>query len=125
MKPASPIGGTLRSVRIASSVIVAFILLTGLPACGSGARPAKPANCGDVGFTPQTDDGAFNIVATGVSCSGARRVAAMTRNRRYTDPLSYEADGFSCTGTRVPSGELPGVAWRCTRDGDTITFTRN
>lgn len=112
-------------MRIASPVIVLVLLLTGLSACGSEEPPAKPANCGDVGFTPQTDDGAFNIVATGVSCERARRVATMTRNRRYADPLSYEADGFSCTGTRVPNEGLPGVDWRCTRNGDTITFTRN
>ena len=112
-------------MRIASSVIVAFLLVTGLSACGNAGRRAKTANCGDVGFAPQTDDGAFNIVASGVSCQRARRVAAMTRSRRYADPLSYEADGFSCTGKRVPNDGLPGVDWRCTRNGGTITFTRN
>ena len=112
-------------MRIASSVIVAFLFVTGLSACGDDEPRATSTNCGDVGFTPQTDDGAFNIVATGVSCERARRVAAITRNRRYADPLSYEADGFSCTGARVPNDGLPGVNWRCTRSGDTITFTRN
>jgi hypothetical protein len=106
-------------------VIVAILLLAGLSGCGEDEQTAKAVRCGDVAFTPQSDDGAFNIVATGVSCEGARRVAALTRNRRHADPLSYEADGFSCTGTRVPNDGLPSVDWRCTRNGDTITFTRS
>ena len=112
-------------MRIASPVIVAFLLFTGLSACGDDEPPVTTARCGDVAFAPQTDDGAFNIVATGVSCERARRVAAMTRDRRYADPLSFAADGFSCTGTRVPGDGLPGVDWRCVRNGDTIAFTRN
>lgn len=112
-------------MRIVPSVIVAFSLLAGLPACGSDEPAVKSDNCGDLGFTPRTDDGAFDIVATGVSCQRAKTVAAASRDRRDADPLSYEAGGFSCTGTRLPSDGLPGVRWRCTRDGATITFTRN
>lgn len=116
---------TLRAVRIAVSLIAMVLLITGPAACGDDGPATGAVDCGDVGFTPHTDDGAFDIAATGVSCERARRVATRTRTRRDADPLSYEADGFSCTGTRISGDGLPGVAWRCTRNGNTITFTRN
>ena len=111
--------------RTAPALAIALVLATGVVACGADKQAARPVDCGDIGFTAQSDDGAFNIAATGVPCRDARTIAAMTRNRRYSDPLSFEADGFSCTGTRITGDTLPGVNWRCTRAGDTVTFTRN
>ncbi len=78
-----------------------------------------------VGFTPHTDDGAFDIQAAGVDCETAKKVAETTRHRRYADPLAFAAEGFRCTGARKPGDGLPGVDWRCERDGAVITFTRS
>ena len=106
-------------------VLTAAVACAVLAACGGDEKPAEPTACGMIGFTPQTDDGAFDIQATGVGCATAKQVARATRDRRVSDPLSFSAEGFACTGERTPSDALPGVAWRCERDGAVVTFTRN
>lgn len=80
---------------------------------------AEAMECGDVGFEPQTDAGAFGISATGASCDVARRVAAASER---AGGRSYEAEGFGCSGA-PRGGQLPTIEWVCTRDEAEITFS--
>ena len=81
-------------------------------------------SCGNVVFTPASEDGAFDIRARDTSCRTARRVARASRTRDVTGPYRYRARGFRCRGRRVDEG-LPQVRWRCTRRSALVTFTRS
>lgn len=84
------------------------------------AASPRTRDCGQVGFEPNTDAGAFDIRATGVDCQLARDVARAAegqRGERYA-----AAEGFTCRPTGTV-GELPSVVYKCTREGDgTVVF---
>ncbi len=84
-----------------------------------GPGPSTRA-CGDVGFEPNTDHGAFDIRAAGVKCDLARDVAAAAESH---NGKRYTAAGFTCRGK--PAGtELPSVAYTCTRgENGRVTFS--
>lgn len=93
------------------------------PAFTTVERVAPPAeSCGDVGYEPNTDAGAFQIRASGVSCATARELARDAENRA----LPFSLRGFRCRGKLVDEGlVLPYSQVTCTRDGAEVTFRRS
>lgn len=91
---------------------------TGTTAAPTTATATGPQDCGQVVFTPNSDNGAFAVQATGVSCETARAVAAAAENRSG----SYAAEGFDCKGIADETAALASTAWTCTNDGARITF---
>ena len=81
--------------------------------------------CGHVGFTPNSEDGAFAIAATSGDCTTAREVA---RASEPTDLSSYRQtfafDGFDCLGIAIGT-VLPQVQWSCERAHAHVTFRRS
>ena len=100
--------------RIAPLVILAAAFA--LPAAPAGAA----TDCGFVAYIPNTDSGAFDIRAKGVSCATARSVAraAKRAGRRY------EHRHFRCRGRAVDTA-LPSTRFRCTRGDAVVTFNRS
>lgn len=88
---------------------------------GATATTAGPRDCGDVGFKPNSDAGAFGITAEGIDCGTARAVAGAAE---HESGLSFSARGFHCVGERGET-ELPSVAFTCTREGATVRFDRS
>lgn len=131
---------TARAVRVAAVVAAAAVL----SACGSDEdRDAAPMptttvtatatatvtetatpepvtrDCGQVGFEPQTDAGAFDIRASGVDCDTAREVAAAAEDARGE---RFTAAGFDCRPTGT-TGKMPSTVVECSGPDDaTITF---
>ncbi len=93
----------------------------------TASAPPATARCQDVGFTPNSDDLAADIVADGLSCAEAEAVV-----RRVGEPLGPlngaaqgEADGFTCRRTSQTEGRgLPVATFECTRGSQRITFER-
>ncbi len=127
-----------RNVRRAGVAVLVLAVSVTVGACASEERQARsgdhadtaPAarasipttpdvqSCGDLGYTPQSDNGAFSIKATGVSCATAREVAELSRGF----PPTFRAHGFTCR-TEGPVGQLPSHPYTCTAgDGARITF---
>ncbi len=77
-------------------------------------------SCGDVGYEPNTDAGAFKIRAKGVGCATARQLARDAEGRS----LPFELRGFSCTGRQVDAA-LPYTRVTCTRGDAEVTFQRS
>jgi hypothetical protein len=86
---------------------------------------ARVRSCGDVGFIPQSDNGAFGIVAKRTSCRRARLVARGSRRHGPGANAShrYRAAGFRCRGD-VRGGSLPSVLYTCRRGNQTVAFDR-
>lgn len=77
-------------------------------------------DCGAVGFEPNNESGAFDIVAAGVGCMIAREIAARAEGvlgDSYRTP-----GGFTSEPRRADSESSPTVEYTCTRDRATIRF---
>jgi hypothetical protein len=103
----------------------------GASACGSVShtRLAGKRSCGVVAFSPASEDGAFEIRTSGISCSVARSVARASRYEGSSGtggPSSpiYRFDGFTCKG-RETTAALPTVRYECLRGDAKVTFNRS
>jgi hypothetical protein len=90
------------------------------PASGNGGGEA-PRDCGRIVFEPNTDSGASDIESVGGDCTAARSVARAARDAA-TD-LSFEADGFQCSGAHSDQRPIAQVEWFCIGpDREVVTF---
>ena len=95
---------------------------------GGGRGPTTTATstrCANVGFTPNSDNVASAIVATGLTCAEAQALV-----RRVGPPLGpggparAEADGFTCIRTGQSSAGLESATYECTNGPRKVSFTR-
>ena len=87
------------------------------PANGHGGAEAA-TKCGRIVFEPNTDSGASDIEAAGADCTAARSVARAARTR--SDDLSYETDGWTCSGAQSDQRPIATVEWRCVGPDDEV-----
>jgi len=107
---------------VALGAACAALLATALAA---DPAAAKTRSCGFVAFAPNSDFGAFRIVAKNASCKTARRVARASRDLNVAEgPYRYTALGFTCRGT-FDDSSLPSVNWVCKRRHARVTFSRS
>ena len=88
--------------------------------------PLSSVRCNDIGFSPNSDNLASNIIATGVSCAEAEALI-----RKVGGPLGpvngaprAEADGWLCIRTSEDLRGLPTATYECRNGNRTITFVR-
>ena len=93
-------------------VLVAAVALN--PAFASGAV----RDCGEIAFTPHSDDIAGDIRAEGVTCKTAR---AFIRAVDGNAPKRFR--GYRCT-RKDPGTALPSRRYRCTNDGKVIRWVK-
>lgn len=83
-------------------------------------------HCFDVGFTPNSDNVAGQIMATGLTCAEAeafvRKVGVQARS--VDGPARLEMDGFVCVRTRQSDLGLPAADYECTSGAKKVTFHR-
>ena len=103
--------------KMISAVVLAGLL--GLPSAAMAHEP-KTRSCGQVAFTPNSDDMAASIRATGLTCGLARDFVRDSKGRP-----GDRFRGFRCRRTAVdnPDG-LPYTRYRCVGDGDVIRWRR-
>lgn len=93
------------------------------------AADAPPAtmHCGQVAFTPNSEDAAGDItVTTGTSCDEARAfVEVAGRQTSSGGPDGVDVDGFRCVRTASADEPLPTSTYRCTRGATIVTFVRS
>ena len=103
--------------------LIVLVLAAALLALAATAGPATAGqqttrNCGQVNFTPNSDDVAAQIRATGLTCGLARDFVQDSEGRP-----GRRFRGFTCTSTAVEDA-LPYRRYRCTGAGDVIRWRR-
>ena len=88
---------------------------------------SNAVQCANVGFAPNTDNVAGDIVAVGLGCAEAealvRKVGAQVGS--IGPPARVEADGFECVRTSQYEGMgLPSATFTCTSGAKKVTFVR-
>lgn len=95
-------------------------------ACHLGSIEVVAPQCDDVVFTPNSENAAWDIVATGMSCAEAEAFV-----RKVGGPMGpinglprVESDGFTCVRTSRSDRGLPSATYECTNGNKRITFVR-
>ena len=104
------------------SKLIPAIAVAGLLAVppAVGAHQPTTRACGQVAFTPNSDDVAARIRATGLTCGLARDFVRDSKGRP-----GDRFRGFRCTRSAVENPEgLPYTRYRCVGDGDVIRWRR-
>jgi hypothetical protein len=87
---------------------------------------ARPIACGDIAFSPNSDDMATNIVATGVSCAEATDLVRTVRGQHnFVDgPRAFTAAGWACTVSTDTASPVPVGHYRCSRGDSSVSWDK-
>lgn len=89
------------------------------------AAAAATLDCETVGFTPNSEDAASSIHATGVSCEQARsfvlEAGAVTSSG---GPAQVDVLGYRCVRTRSLEDPIPQAFYECTKSDAKVTYVR-
>ena len=103
-----------------ASAVALVVLLSLAPTALARDPSAVTRRCGQVAFTPNSEDVASHIRATGLTCGLARDFVRDSRGRP-----GPRFRGFRCRSTAVNDPEaLPYRRYRCTGAGDVIRWRR-
>ena len=88
--------------------------------------PAGTQSCRTVAFTPNSEDAASSVTATGLSCAEAEAFVRVAGTRTSSGgPSSVNVDGYRCVLTRSVPDPLPQAFYECTSDSKKVTFVRS
>lgn len=82
--------------------------------------------CATVGFTPNSEDAASDVTATGLSCRDAEAFVRIAGARTSSGgPAELDVSGYHCVRTRSEQDPLPQAFYECTSGPKKVTFVRS
>ena len=123
-------------------VLVVCVLMVSIAACSDEDDPAvapvptsttsttaaaaTTVSCETVAFTPNSEDAASRITATGLDCEEAEAFVRVAGTKTSSGgPATVDAEGYRCVQTAHEEDPLPQSTYECTRDAKTVTFVRS
>jgi len=89
-------------------------------------RAAGTLSCQTIGFTPNSEDAASSVTATGLPCSEAEAfVRTAGRQTSSGGPAQVDVEGYRCVRVRSVQDPLPQAFYECTNGAKKVTFTRS
>jgi Cu-Zn family superoxide dismutase len=83
-------------------------------------------NCQTIAFTPNSEDAASSVTATGLPCSEAEAfVRVAGRQTSSGGPAEVTVQGYRCVRTRTVTDPLPQAFYECTSGTKKVTFVRS
>lgn len=96
------------------------------PEATNAPAAARTLECGTVGFTPQTEDAASQITATGLSCGDAESFVRIAGTLTGSlGPEELEVEGYRCVRTDSAQEPLPRGTYECNNGARKVTFVRS
>lgn len=88
-------------------------------------RAAATLNCQTVAFTPNSEDAASSVTATGLSCAEAEAFVRVAGARTSPGgPAQLRVEGYRCVLVRSVQEPLPQANYECTNGAKKVTFVR-
>ena len=88
--------------------------------------PAPTLRCETVGFTPNSEDAASEITATGLSCDEAEAFVRVAGERTSSGgPDRLDVAGYRCVRTGNEQDPLPVSRYECTNGDKKVRFVRS
>ena len=96
---------------------------------GQGAttstRAGATLDCQTVGFTPNSEDAASSIKATGLSCAEAEAFVRIAGRRTSAGgPAQVDVEGYRCVRVRTVQEPIQQAFYECTSGVRKVTFVR-
>ena len=86
---------------------------------------AATLDCRTVGFTPNSEDAASSIKATGLSCAEAEAFVRIAgRQTSSGGPAQVDVEGYRCVRVRSTQDPIPQAFYECTSGAKKVTFVR-
>jgi hypothetical protein len=87
---------------------------------------AVTLQCQMVGFTPNSEDAASEVTATGLTCADAEAFVRIAGARTSSGgPQELDVSGYHCVRTRSEEDPLPRSFYECTNGSQKVTFVRS
>lgn len=128
------------NAKLRSSLAALALVATLAAACGGGdddggeqASPttvttgaAATLDCQAVGFTPNSEDVASSVKATGLPCSEAEAFVRIAGLRTSSGgPARLDVEGYRCVLVRSTQEPIPQAFYECTSGSKKVTFVRS
>ncbi len=127
-RPATgPAGATPTTVAAAvtSTTLGGATTTTRVGATTTTARAGATLDCPSIGFTPNSEDAATSIRATGLSCAEAETfVRAAGARTSSGGPARVDVNGYRCVRVRTVKEPIPQAFYECTNGAKKVTFVR-
>jgi Cu-Zn family superoxide dismutase len=89
-------------------------------------RAAGTLSCQTIPFTPNSEDAASSVTATGLPCSEAEAFVRIAGQRTSSGgPAQVDVEGYRCVRVRSVQDPLPQAFYECTSGTRKVTFTRS
>ncbi len=83
-------------------------------------------DCQTIAFTPNSEDAASSVRATGLPCSEAEAFVRIAGQRTSSGgPAQVDVEGYRCVRVRSVQDPLPQAFYECTSGTKRVTFTRS
>ena len=90
------------------------------------ARAAGTLDCQTISFTPNSEDAASSVKATGLTCAEAEAFVRIAgRQTSSGGPAQVTVEGYRCVRVRSVQDPLPQAFYECTSGTKKVTFTRS
>ena len=91
----------------------------------TAARAAGTLDCQTVAFTPNSEDAASSVKATGLSCAEAEAFVRVAGARTSSGgPAQVNVEGYRCVLVRTVREPIPQASYECTNNDKKVTFVR-
>ena len=89
-------------------------------------RAAATLDCQTIAFTPNSEDAASSVKATGLTCAEAEAFVRIAgRQTSSGGPAQVTVEGYRCVRVRSVQEPLPQAFYECTNGAKKVTFTRS
>ena len=91
----------------------------------SSTAVAATLDCRTVAFTPNSEDAASSIKATGLPCAEAEAFVRVAGARTSSGgPAQLDVEGYRCVRVRTSQDPIPQAFYECTSGTKKVTFVR-
>jgi Cu-Zn family superoxide dismutase len=124
-------GGPVTSITAAAGVTSTTVAGATTTTARAGATTTARAgtatlDCQTIGFTPNSEDAASSVKATGLPCSEAEAFVRIAGQRTSSGgPAQVDVEGYRCVRVRSVQDPLPQAFYECTNGAKKVTFTRS
>ena len=88
-------------------------------------RAGTTLDCQTIAFTPNSEDAASSVKATGLPCSEAEAFVRIAGTRTSSGgPAQVDVEGYRCVRVRSTQEPIPQAFYECTSGTKKVTFTR-
>ncbi|MDQ4091528.1 MAG: hypothetical protein M3163_14685, partial [Actinomycetota bacterium] len=114
----APTGATTTTVRAGSTT-------TARAGATTTVRAGATLDCQTIAFTPNSEDAASSVKATGLPCSEAEAFVRIAGARTSSGgPAQVDVEGYRCVRVRSTQDPIPQAFYECTSGTKKVTFTR-